>query len=345
MNTTDRILYVDDEPTLLEIGKAFLEQSGHFRVDTITSPVAALTLLNSKTYDLVISDYQMPDMDGIAFLKAVRERFGNLPFILFTGKGREEVVINAINNGADFYLQKGGDVRAQFAELAHMIQQAIRRRKTEEELRRSESRLRSFVETTRESVTIVDEEGKVLEWNAGAERITGVSTHEALGRHVWDLTFQMMPAEHRTEEHRARIEQRIRASLRSGIPVFDEPRVIESEGPDGNRIYTRQTVFPIRTDSGIGIGSIAQDITSEKLAETAMRESEKKYHDLAELLPQVVFEADRDGILTYTNRIAFQYFGYIDDEFRQGINVMQMLVPDDVERATTAASLKCCIFL
>ena len=336
MNSTDRILYVDDEPTLLELGKAFLEQSGHFRVDTITSPVEALTLLKSKTYDLVISDYQMPDMDGIAFLKAVRERFGNLPFILFTGKGREEVVIKAINNGADFYLQKGGDVRAQFAELVHMILQAIRRRKTEEELRRSESRLRSFVETTRESVTIVDEEGKVLEWNAGAERITGISHHEALGRYIWDLTFRMLPGEFRTEERRALVEERIRASLKTGIPVFNEPQVIESEGPDGNRIYTRQTIFPIKTEIGFGIGSIAQDITNEKLAETAMRESEKKYHDLAELLPQVVFEADRDGILTYTNRIAFQYFGYTDDEFRQGINVMQMLVPDDVERATTA---------
>ncbi len=294
----------------------------------------ALTLLKSKTFDLVISDYQMPDMDGIAFLKAVRERFGDLPFILFTGRGREEVVIEAINNGADFYLQKGGDAKAQFAELAHQIRQAIRRRQTEQDLRRSESRLRSFVETTRESVAIVDEEGRVLEWNSGAERITGVGKNEALGSYIWDLTFRMLPAENRTEEHRVLIEQRIRTSLKTGVPVFEEPQVIESEGPDGNRIYTRQTVFPIKTENGFGIGSIAQDITREILAEQAMRESEKKYHDLAELLPQAVFETDRDGILTYTNRIAFQYFGYTEDEFRQGVNVMQMLVPGDVERAT-----------
>jgi PAS domain S-box-containing protein len=334
MNTTDCILYVDDELPLLEMGKLFLERSGHFSVDTIDSPVKALTLLHSRTYDLVISDYQMPDMDGIAFLKAVRERFGDLPFILFTGKGREEVVIEAINNGADFYLQKGGDVRAQFAELAHVIRHAVQKRKTEQELRRSESTLRSFIETNRESVTIVDEEGKVLEWNPGAERITGISHNEALGRYVWDLTFRMVPAERRTEAYRAHIEERIRASLKTGVPVFDEPQVIESRGPDGTRIYTRQTVFPIKTEKGFGIASIAQDITGEKLAEIAMRESEKKYHDLAELLPQVVFEADRDGILTYLNRIAFQYFGYTDDEFRQGINVTQMLVPGDVERAS-----------
>ena len=146
----------------------------------------------------------------------------------------------------------------------------------------------------------------------------------------------MLPREHHTEERRALIEQRIRTSLETGIPVFEEPQVIEAEGPDGSRIYTRQTIFPIKTDKGFGIGSISQDITKEKLAENAIRESEKKYHDLAELLPQVVFEVDTVGNLTYTNHIAFQYFGYSEDDFRQGLNVMQMLVPGDVERAAAA---------
>lgn len=330
------ILYVDDEPGLLEIARIFLEASGEFTVTTTTSAEKSLELLSTRLYDAIISDYQMPDIDGIALLKIVREKYDDTPFILFTGRGREEVVIEAINNGADFYIQKGGDPESQFAELAHKIRQAVRRRETERELRRSESRLRSFVETTRESVTIVDEEGKVIEWNAGAERITGIRKEEALGSYLWDLTFRMLPREHHTEERRALLEQRIRTSLRTGIPVFEEPQVIEAENPDGSRIYTRQTIFPIRTDKGFGIGSIAQDITSEKLAENALRESEKKYHDLAELLPQVVFEADTDGNLTYTNHIAFQYFGYTEDDFRRGLNVMQMLVPGDVERAAAA---------
>ena len=330
------ILYVDDEPGLLEIARIFLEASGEFIVTTTPSAEKSLELLSTRSYDAIISDYQMPDIDGIAFLKTVREKFDDTPFILFTGRGREEVVIDAINNGADFYIQKGGDPESQFAELAHKIRQAVRRRETERELRRSESRLRSFVETTRESVTLVDEEGKVIEWNTGAERITGIRKEEALGSCLWDLTFRMLPREHRTEERRALIEQRIRTSLKTGIPVFEEPQVIEAENPDGSRIYTRQTIFPIRTDKGFGIGSIAQDITSEKLAENALRESEKKYHDLAELLPQVVFEVDTEGNLTYVNHIAFEYFGYTEDDFRKGLNIMQMLVPGEAERAAAA---------
>ena len=83
------VLYVDDESDLLEISKLFLERSGQFSVDIITSAPAALTQLNSKTYDAIISDYQMPEMDGIEFLKKVRTSGNSIPFILFTGRGRE----------------------------------------------------------------------------------------------------------------------------------------------------------------------------------------------------------------------------------------------------------------
>jgi DNA-binding NtrC family response regulator len=61
----------------------------------------ALTLLNAKTYDAIISGYKMPDIDGIAFLKLLKGSGNTLPFILSTGRGREEVVIEAINSGAE----------------------------------------------------------------------------------------------------------------------------------------------------------------------------------------------------------------------------------------------------
>jgi CheY-like chemotaxis protein len=98
------ILYVDDEPALLELGKRYLERSRNFTVDTAVSAAEAITKLQSRSYDGIISDYQMPEMDGIAFLKYVRAHYECLPFILFTGRGREEVVIDAVNNGADFYI-------------------------------------------------------------------------------------------------------------------------------------------------------------------------------------------------------------------------------------------------
>ncbi|GEM_PF-478210 len=136
------VLYVDDEESLLDLGKIFLEKTGNFTVEITTSPSDALQHLASGQYDAIISDYEMPGMNGIDLLKGVRQQFGNFPFILFTGRGREEVAIQAINNGADFYLQKGGDPRTQFAELEHIIRHAVSLRRAEESLLASVEGLR-----------------------------------------------------------------------------------------------------------------------------------------------------------------------------------------------------------
>ena len=147
------VLYVDDEPVLLEIGRLFLEKSGQFRVDTVTSAREALQKLKSMSYDAIVSDYQMPEMDGIALLKAIRTEFPDLPFIIFTGKGREEIVIEAFDNGADFYLQKGGTPTPQFLELGHKIIAAVRRRRAEKAFLESETRYRNVVEDQTEFIS------------------------------------------------------------------------------------------------------------------------------------------------------------------------------------------------
>jgi CheY-like chemotaxis protein len=129
------VLYVDDESTLLEVAKLYLDRTGEFSVTTAASGPDALELLKTKTFDAIISDYQMPGMDGIALLKKVREDNVQVPFIIFTGKGREEIAIEAYENGADFYLQKGGAPKPQFKELAQKITIAVGRRQAEEALR------------------------------------------------------------------------------------------------------------------------------------------------------------------------------------------------------------------
>ena len=112
------LLYVDDEESLLELAKIFLERTDSFSVTTKISAREGLDALKNGSFDAIISDYAMPGIDGIEFLKMVRAENPTLPFLLFTGKGREEVAIEAIDSGADFYIQKGGEPKAQFAELA-----------------------------------------------------------------------------------------------------------------------------------------------------------------------------------------------------------------------------------
>lgn len=103
------VLFVDDEKGILEQGKVFLEEKG-LAVDVAESAKEALDSFDEKEYEAIISDYQMPVMNGLEFLEDLREkRNSDIPFIMFTGKGREKVAMEALNLGADRYLQKYGD--------------------------------------------------------------------------------------------------------------------------------------------------------------------------------------------------------------------------------------------
>ena len=140
------VLYIDDQEDLLTIGKLFLEKSGEIVAVTCSDPNRALNHLSSNTYDAIISDYEMPMIDGITLLKEIRGRGCTIPFIIFTGKGREEVVIDALNSGADFYLQKGGDPKVQFIELIHKIKKAVDKQKAEKALENQISLIKRIAE-------------------------------------------------------------------------------------------------------------------------------------------------------------------------------------------------------
>jgi PAS domain S-box-containing protein len=165
------VLYVDDEPMLLELAKLFLEKTGDFRIDTLPSAKAALETLARTSYDCIISDYQMPGMDGIVFLKTVRSHGSTIPFIIFTGKGREDVVIEALNSGADFYLQKGGDPKAQFVELAHKIRQAI-------QIKGAQKTMQDLVQGAPIPEFVIDKSHRVIFWNRALEEYSGLAASE-----------------------------------------------------------------------------------------------------------------------------------------------------------------------
>ena len=176
------VLFVDDEPALLEITRLFLERFGEIRVETCRSALEALDILKTRSFDAIVSDYEMPMMDGIVFLKILRAEGDNTPFIIFTGKGREHVVVDALNNRADFFLSKGQDPREQFSELDKMIRQAISRRSAEEALRLADRRMVDIINHLPDATFAVDSDGTVISWNRAMEDMTGIMAKDMIGR-------------------------------------------------------------------------------------------------------------------------------------------------------------------
>ncbi|UCC57875.1 MAG: response regulator [Candidatus Bathyarchaeum sp.] len=97
------VLHVDDEAGFVKAAKQILEAQGSFQVETALSVKEALKKIKHKVYDIIVSDYQMSERNGLDLLKELRDGRNNIPFILFTGKGRE-VAIKALNLGADRYI-------------------------------------------------------------------------------------------------------------------------------------------------------------------------------------------------------------------------------------------------
>ncbi len=149
-----RVLYVDDDPYSIEISKQILmDIDARFEISDACCVDVAFKKLETGQYDVVVSDYELPLKNGLEFLKELRKNKNEIPYILFTGKGREEVAVKALNLGADSYISKIGSTKTVFFELADAINKAIQRKKSKELLAGSETKYRTSREITSRNIS------------------------------------------------------------------------------------------------------------------------------------------------------------------------------------------------
>jgi CheY-like chemotaxis protein len=153
-----RVLLVDDDPSLADLMAGQLgDLCEDFSIRIETDPNDALEAVEEGNIDCVVSDHHMPQMTGLELLRYVREMDADLPFILFTARGSEEIASEAVSEGVTDYFRKrrGAD---QWQVLANRIENVSARYRAEEAVQRRESALRRLARTVIDSVsTPVDE--------------------------------------------------------------------------------------------------------------------------------------------------------------------------------------------
>ncbi len=224
-----KVLHVDDDIDILNQAKIFLEKENDtLEVESATSAKEGLQKLDDEDYDIVISDYQMPEMDGLDFLKELREeRNSDIPFIVFTGKGREEVAIEALNLGADRYLQKGRNPKTQYGVLAQAIQQEVKHHRLRFEKEKVEEELYSLVKGSKDSIYIVDENYRFAFANRAKLDQHDVDREELIGSKVQDF---------HPEEDSQEFEEKVENVLETGESQTQEVDYLE-KGEYYNRTF------------------------------------------------------------------------------------------------------------
>jgi PAS domain S-box-containing protein len=181
------VLHVDDEGDFLEGAKLALEMVGAFHVDTASSVEEANEKLKKNAYDAIICDYMMPRKDALQFVKELRDNGNRIPFIIFTGKSREDVAIEALNLGVDRYFSKIGRPSVVYQELAYGIRQVVRSRRLEDAHVETKELYKSIFDLSPDSIITLDTRGVITSCNATATEMLGFSRDEMVGKHFSEL--------------------------------------------------------------------------------------------------------------------------------------------------------------
>jgi PAS domain S-box-containing protein len=336
-NQAFEILVVDDEPAHQEaIRRSLVSAAPGCRVRQAASLREYQEAVARQTPDLAILDLMLPDGRADSVLVSPPER-GGFPRILMTSHGDEQVAVAALKAGAFDYLVKSP---AAFADMPYVVQRALRawgvlveRERALERLQESEQRFRDLVFTTADWVWEVDAEGRFVYVSDSVRHLLGYAPEEILGRTPFDL---MPPPE----------AERVRALFREICsrrePFYElEDTVLHR---DGSPRYHSASGVPILDRDGtlLGYRGTDTDVTSRRRTETALRESETRFRQIAEHLGEWIWEIDADGVFTYSSPVVERILGYRAEDVVGKQRFASLFPPDerDASASRVLASMR-----
>jgi PAS domain S-box-containing protein len=325
-----RVLLVDDDTCFLSVASQILMSEYNFDVQTANSADLALKALENQTFDAVISDYDMPQINGLEFLRMLRNNKDDTPFVIFTGQGREEVAIKALNLGADRYLNKHGPPEAVYAELSDAIIKTIESKQSKKMLKESEEKYRTLVEESLQGILVAQGlPPRSVFVNESFAKTLGYTVEE-----INSLTPQQLARLVHPEDQQfffERYTQRLEGQQK-GL-TFD----FRALKKDGTTLWLRVSANRILYNGEPAVQGMFLNIDNDKKAAENIQKKEARYRELSNSLPEMVFETDETGKITFYNYPGTEITGYTPEDLGKGINIIEVIAPEDRQRATLNA--------
>jgi len=330
METELKILFVEDEPTDVELAKRTLSQEGiHFQSRVVENETDFLHELEKFVPDIIISDYSMPQFDGIRALKIILEKNPNIPFILLTGSMNEKVAVECIKTGAWDYIIKEHITRLPFAvnEALEKKKIHLEKKKAELELKESEERFRTLYVNSTIGLYRTTPAGKIILANPALVKMLGYSSFEELAiRNLEEEDFE--PANNR----KIFLEQ---------LEKKGEVKGLESAWirKDRTILYIRVSARAIRDSNGKDLyyDGTVEDITERKQVEEAFKDNETKYRELVDNSPDAIV-VYTEGKIVFVNNECIRLMAAVCAEDLIGQPVMRFVHP--ISRALVIERMK-----
>ena len=303
-----KVLHVEDDSSFALVSKKILESENNFHIEIASSVKEAYEKLKENMFDVIVSDFDLPLKDGLSFLEELVKTEKQPPFILFTGKGREEIAIKALNLGANGYVNKHGNPQTVYGELAHSIIQVVETKRKEKNLLESENKFRTVADYMYDWEYWTSPEAKLLFVSPSSKRLTGYTAEEFIANPK--LLFNIVHPDDKP-------------SLTNHFSVItQEPthirdfRIITKNGETRWLSHACQPVFDEK-GKFLGRRISNRDITDRKQAEKNLALSEKKWEATLASIGDAVIATDTSAKITFMNKTAEDATGW---SIQQAVN-------------------------
>jgi PAS domain S-box-containing protein len=197
-------------------------------------------------------------------------------------------------------------VAARTAELLitnqKLHQEIVERKQTEDALRQSETRFHQFFNESLDALILIDETGKIFEWNRGAEKLTGLPATETVGQNLWDIQYRILTAENKSPARYNALKQMVQTALKTGDGTWLNKTVeVEFQRADGAKRFTRQRIFAIRAGNGFRLASISHDITDQVHYQQQLATERNLLRTIIDIIPDFIYARNKENRFIVSN--------------------------------------------